>query len=134
MAWWQREKRTGGDSSSTHGFAVPSSDVGPERYKGRPLLIILENYVLDSIGALTIDRQDGLRLIVEKVFGGGQDWKKTVRDRLDLPDSIDATFLQIWARNQEIAKKAGEELHPVKFAKMIVDSNFASLIGPPLGD
>jgi hypothetical protein len=35
----------------------------------------------------------------------------------------------MWSRNQELAKRHNESLHPNQFAKMIVDQNFASLIG-----
>ena len=50
-----------------------SSNVEPERYAVRPLLIILENYILDCIGELPPPRQAGLRAIVQRVFGGGDD-------------------------------------------------------------
>ena len=131
MAWWKKDKReVAQDKSNT---VVPNPEAEPERYEGRPLLVILENYVLDSIGALAPDRAAGMTTIVQRVFGGGADWKKTVREKLELSDTIDAAFRQMWAKNQEIAKNAGRILHPVSFAKMAVDSNFASLIGPPLG-
>jgi hypothetical protein len=32
---------------------LPSAEAEPERYKGRPLLVILENYILDCIGAIS---------------------------------------------------------------------------------
>jgi hypothetical protein len=51
-----------------------TADADPERYKGRPLLIILENYILDSANHTM--------------------------------------------------------LHPVQFAKMVADQNFAHLIDP----
>jgi hypothetical protein len=46
---------------------VPSAEVEPDRYKGRPLLIVMENYVLDGIGKLTPDKQEGIRKIVARV-------------------------------------------------------------------
>jgi hypothetical protein len=55
-------------------MSIPSPYAEPERYKGRPLLIILENYVLDCIGELPPDKQALARSTVQRVFGGGDDW------------------------------------------------------------
>ena len=107
---------------------LPSIEKDPERYKGRPLLIVLENYVLDCIGELSPEQQEGLTALVQQVFGGQSDWKKTIREVLHLEDSMDETIRRLWARNQELARQQQAELHPVQFAKMLVDENFAHLI------
>lgn len=107
---------------------LPSPYVEPERYEGRPLLVILENYILDCIGELSTEQQEGLTNIVQKSFGGNGDWKKTVRDTLQLDESIDEHFQQMWRRNCALAKEHRTELHPVQFAKMVVDKNFAHLL------
>jgi len=132
MAWWKRDKH---DASASPPAPpnVPSQSAEPERYQGRPLLVILENYVLDTIGCLSADKQQGIRSVVQKAFGGGADWKATVRQRLHLAATIDSSFIGMWNRNQEIAEQAGQTLHPIQFAKMVVDKNFAALIGPPAG-
>jgi hypothetical protein len=106
---------------------VPSANAEPERYKGRPLLIVMENYVLDCIGELAADKQDGIRKIVQKVWQGGDDWKKTVRAQLHLEDSIDDVIRGLWEKNQKIANESNAVLHPVEFAKMVVDENFSQL-------
>lgn len=108
---------------------LPSAEAEPERYAGRPLLIVLENYVLDCIGALQSDKQALARSVVQKVWGGGDDWKETVRDQLHLESSLDESLRGMWSRNQELAKQHNQPLHPIQFAKMVVDQNFASLIG-----
>jgi hypothetical protein len=102
----------------------------PERYRGRPLLVVLENYVLDTIGALPTEKQSIVSGLVSRVFGGGEDWKKTVRDQLRFDDSIDAVLREMWERNQQLAVQQQTVLHPVQFAKMVVDDNFAHLIDP----
>ena len=51
---------------------LPRAKAEPERYRGRPLLILLENYVLDSIGELPPEKQQGVAHIVAQVFGGGE--------------------------------------------------------------
>jgi len=120
MFHWKKHEKPTGD--------LPSPYAEPERYKGRPLLVILDNYVLDCIGELTPEQQQGLARLVKPVFGGGDDWKKTMRDVLHLEDSIDQQIKQMWEANKIKAKEMGTELHPVQYAKMFVDSNFAHLI------
>ncbi|MFI8616459.1 hypothetical protein ACIGHN_13240 [Acidovorax sp. NPDC077693] len=110
---------------------LPSVDAEPERYQGRPLLIILERYVLSCIDQN--DDEATMVAIVQKVWGGGQDWKLTVREQLELPETIDEAIRGVWAKNQLIATQKKVSLHPVQFAKMFVDSNFAHLIESTCG-
>ena len=106
---------------------LPSAEVEPARYEGRPLLVILENYVLDCIGALPLDKQQEVAAVVQRVWGG-TDWKASVRRELELPDSLDDHVRELWRRTREIDRQNGTELHFVQFAKMYVDANFARLI------
>ena len=108
---------------------LPSVEAEPERYAGRPLLIVLENYVLDCIGALPPDKQALARSVVQRVGAGGEDWKATVRAQLHLEASLDESLRGMWSRNQELARQHNQPLHPIQFAKMVVDQNFAQLIG-----
>jgi len=103
---------------------APDSD----RYKGKPLLILLENYVLSCIGCLPEEKVPTLTGIVQKVYGGGDDWKATLRSTLHLEDALDDDARRMWLRNQDIAKQANESLLPEEFARMVVDHNFSSLI------
>lgn len=109
--------------------SLPSVEAEPERYAGRPLLIVLENYVLDCVGELPPDKQALARSVVQRVWGGGDDWKATVRQQLHLEPSMDEGLRGMWSRNQELAKQHNQQLHPSQFAKMVVDQNFAHLIG-----
>jgi hypothetical protein len=108
---------------------LPSPEAEPERYAGRPLLIVLENYVLDCIGELPADKQALARSVVRRVWSGGDDWKATVRGQLQLESSMDEALRGMWSRNQELARQHNQQLHPIQFAKMVVDQNFAHLIG-----
>jgi hypothetical protein len=107
---------------------VPSPLLEPERYKGRPLLLILDNYILDCIGELPPDKQKGVGSLVQQVWGGDADWKKTVRAILNLTKAMDENVRELWKTNQQIAKENNATLHPVQFAKMLVDENFLHLI------
>lgn len=116
MGWFRKKQE---QSSS------PNSD----RYTGKPLLILLENYVLDCIGCLPKEKVLTITSMVQRVYGGGDDWKATLRSTLQLDDALDDNLRQMWVRNQEIAKHANQPLPPEDFACMIVDQNFSSLIG-----
>ena len=42
---------------------LPSAEVEPERYRGRPLLVVLENYILAAIGELPAEKHGGVAKI-----------------------------------------------------------------------
>src|SRR5689334_12741113 len=94
------------------------------RYKGRPLLLILDNYVADCVGALAPEKQAGLAAIVKKWFGGGDDWKKTMRGTLKLDDSIDEVIRQAWAK----FKKENAGASPLGFAAAFSDQYFVPVM------
>jgi hypothetical protein len=110
---------------------LPSPHAEPERYQGRPLLVVLENYVLDCIGKLPPGGSERLSSLMQQALGGGPDWKQTLRDMLHLDPSLDGELCKLWTTNEALARQQGIELHPVQFAKMVVDENFAELIGEP---
>jgi len=106
----------------------PSSTT--DRYSGRPLLILLENYVLSAIGSLAPDKEQLAASATQRVFGGNSDWRSTLRSTLHLGDSLDESLRQMWATNQQRAQQAGVTIAPEEFARMIADQNFAHLIDP----
>ncbi len=87
-----------------------------DRYTGKPLLILLENYVLSCIGCLPQKKVPALTAAVQKVYGGGDDWKATLRSTLHLEDVLDDDLRRMWLRNQDLAKQANELLLPEDFA------------------
>lgn len=104
------------------------SPVESDRYKGKPLLILLENYVLDCIGCLSTEKRALVVGVVRQTFGGGEDWKESLRNTLKLNESLDESLRGMWIRNQDIARQTNQPLSPEDFARMIVDKNFSSLI------
>ena len=121
MGWFSKKKEQ-------------SSPLNSDRYKGKPLLILLENYVLDCIGYLPQEKVPMITSLIQRVYGGGDDWKATLRSKLQLDTTLDENLQKMWGRNQEIANQANEALLPEDFARMVVDQNFASLVGLLLGD
>ena len=93
-----------------------------------PLLVILDNYVLDCIGELPAEGQEAFREVVQKALGGDDDWKETVRRQLELGDQLDDHLKEMWVQNQEIFRKAGKTLSPEQFARMVVDKNFVPML------
>lgn len=111
---------------------LPTIEAEPERYLDRPLLIVIENYILAAIGELPTDKHAGLATIIQRVFGGESEWMETVRQQLHLSSDLDTNLQKMWRANQATAIQHGVTLHPIQFAKMIADENFAKLIGPAL--
>ncbi len=98
-----------------------------DRYDGKPLLRLLDLYVLRAIGELPPDQEDGLKRIAPKLqalFGGGGQWHEAV-ECVGLMDADTPQQIRgMWARNQEIARANGLTLTPEEFAMMVVDDNF----------
>lgn len=103
------------------------------RYHGRPLLILLENYVLATLGALAPDKEQLVTSITQRIFGGGADWRETLRTTLHLGESLDDSLRQMWADQQQQAQQGGVTLAPEEFARRFADQNFAHLISPTPG-
>jgi len=118
-----------GDTSQPGGQdSLPSPDHEPARYHGRPLVLVLECYVLAAIGALPESQHPRMARMVARAFGGGPDWMASVRRALGLPPSVDAELRAMWEENQRVTRGQGIELKPIQFAKLVVDQNFADLI------
>jgi hypothetical protein len=94
-----------------------------ERYKGRPLLRLLDCYVLALTGNLEPEIETKVAEIVESTFGGGPDWKVTLRHATRLPDDMDERIRSLWR-----AQALGTD--PVTFALAVSDDNFLQMIDP----
>ena len=95
-----------------------------------PVLVLLENYILDTIGELPEQRQVAMTHVVQRVLGGGDDWKETVRLTLSLPPKIDENIVNLWNKNRRIARRRRETLGPAEFAKWLTKENFATFVAP----
>lgn len=114
--------------SATDGESLPSPEHEPARYRGRPLVLVLESYVLAAIGALPEAEHQNVARMVTRGFGGGPDWMSGVRRALGLPPSVDAELRTMWEQNLQATRARGIELAPIQFAKLVVDQNFSELI------
>jgi hypothetical protein len=102
--------------------------VTDERYDGKPLLRLLELYVLNVIGELAPDDREKLDAMAPKLralYGGTGSWQEAVAASVRMPSDMPATIRAMWAKNQDIARANGMPLTPQRFAQMVVDDNFA---------
>jgi hypothetical protein len=101
--------------------------ISDPRYDGKPLLRLLDVYVLWAIGKLPPDQEDGLNRMAPKLqarFGGGGQWHEAVERAVRMDADTPQQLRVMWARNQEIARANGLTLTPEEFAMMVVDDNF----------
>lgn len=98
------------------------------RYAGKPLLRLLELYVLRAIDELPTAEQTKLDAIAPKLqvlYGGAGQWYEAVAASVHLPESMPAAIRDLWDKNRQIARASGATLTPQRFAEMFVDDNFA---------
>jgi hypothetical protein len=101
----------------------------PDRYEKNPLLVVLENYVLDALGLLEPEKAAKLNDMICRTFGG-RDWKATVRDQFALPKDTDHSLKTLWKQKQEEADASQiDPPSPEDFARQIADDLIADLGG-----
>jgi hypothetical protein len=96
------------------------------RYQGKPLLRLIELYVIDAIGALTPDDAKSLDAMTPKlsqIYGTTGDWRAAIAKGMAFPETMPEEIRKVWARNQEIARTNEATLTPEAFAVMFVDAN-----------
>lgn len=95
----------------------PQSD----RYDGRPLLRLLDAYVLAVIDHLTPDREALVRRVVEETYGGGSNWKDTLKAVAGLPPDLDSRLVALWQQQPHGTA-------PLAFMLAVSDETFMPLI------
>ena len=96
------------------------------RYVGKPLLRLLECYVLWSIEQLGEQEQRTLQAMTPKlqtIYSVTGEWQKIIEQVMHLEPELPQSIRQLWARNTKIAQQAGTTLSPQHFAEMFVDKN-----------
>lgn len=91
------------------------------RYAGKPLLILLESYVLDVIGKLPPEKQAALLAVTQQLWDGGTDWKAALRARLQWDDQVDREILMNWKGFRAAAAKSGQPPDEKVFAQAFAD-------------
>jgi hypothetical protein len=99
------------------------------RYDGKPLLRMLELYVLNVIGEISTEDADRMVAMTPKlreIYGHSGEWPEIIAASVGLPLEASSDIRGMWERNQEIARANDVELPPQRFAEMFVDDNFAA--------
>ena len=101
-----------------------------DRYAGRPLLRLLDNYVLDIIGALPAGNSDVLLRVVRSAFPNtaGETWQEILENELHIGSSLRPKIHSLWVGYQEHTASQGEVARPEQFTGSFVDENFLPLI------
>ncbi|MDQ0469771.1 hypothetical protein [Labrys wisconsinensis] len=97
------------------------------RYEGRPLVRILECYVLWAIGELPEQEAKALQAttpMLQKTYNATGSWQDVVTGVVGLNPEVRGHLQELWKRNQEIARQHKTSLEPQDFAEMSVDENF----------
>jgi hypothetical protein len=102
-----------------------------ERYAARPLLRLLDDYVLDVIGALPEETQPVLLEVVRLAYPNtpGDTWREVLENELELEPDLKRKILSMWLDYQQLTAGQGETGDPSEFAVSFVDENFTPLIG-----
>ena len=101
--------------------------VSNPRYDGKPLLKLLEFYVLKAIGELSREEEELLIAMAPKlqaIYGGGGQWHDAIESAVRMETETPSQIRDMWTRNQEIARANGVKLTPRQFAEIFVDDNF----------
>jgi len=98
----------------------------PDRYEHNPMLVLVENFILDAIGKLEADKAKRLEEIVNRTFGG-TDWRATIRSQFALPADTATTLQQLWKTRQEEAEQKQEDLAAEDFAREQADELFREM-------
>ncbi len=101
--------------------------VKESRYQGKPLLRLLELYVIWVVGQLSSDDAARLNAMAPKLqatLGGDGTWQGAIVASMHLTPEMPAQIREMWEKNQYIATQNDTVLTPQHFAEMFVDSNW----------
>ncbi len=99
---------------------------GNPRYDGKPLLRLVELYVIDAVGALTPEQAKNLDAMTPKLcqlYCITGDWRAAIGKAMAFPETMPHSIREMWSRNQHLAKEKGASLTAEAFAVMFVDAN-----------
>lgn len=100
------------------------------RYDGKPLLRLMELYVLKALDELPALEQETLTRMAPKlqaVYGGNGTWHGALEAAVHMPSDMPQVIRDMWAKNLEIARTGNvPPLSAQKFAELFVDENLTT--------
>jgi len=107
---------------------MTSSPPPPDRYAEKPMYMLLDCYVLWSIGELSDELDAKLTVITPSLKSAfkvdGDDWRQIVAAGMQLPDDFSDEVRRLWRDNVERFEAAGARAVPLDFARAFVDEAF----------
>lgn len=97
------------------------------RYQGKPLLRLLECYVLSAIGELPDADEHNLANMTPKLqqaYGAQGNWREIIAQVMQFPANMDSELQRMWIHNQHLAAQNGEGLLAEDFARLVAEDNF----------
>ncbi len=94
----------------------------------KPVVLLLENYILDRIGMLPQADELTTAVIVEKAFAEKQNWRERLRVEFGFTEAVDSQLKGMWKQAQSIAATEGASLSAREFAQMVVEENFQDTV------
>ena len=113
--------------------SVPGADsmtTEPDRYQNRPLLRLLDCYILDVIGELPARQQEILRTLepkLQETFGTPGDWREIVAAQMGFLPSVPLSIEALWTAFQQDEQRLGREASASDFVRQFVAQNFPDL-------
>ncbi|MCG2593859.1 hypothetical protein LZ009_13830 [Ramlibacter sp. XY19] len=102
-----------------------------DRYEGRPLLRLLDCYILDTIGELPPAQRETLEKIepqLQEAFGSTGGWRSIVEEQMGLLPSVALGMETLWAAFQQDEERLGNQAKSSDFVRAFVDQNFPGLL------
>jgi hypothetical protein len=96
------------------------------RYAGRPLVRLLELYVLDVLGELSsyeLQKVAKLTPHLSRLYNRAGTWSEILTSELELPSNLSEVIRGMWLRNQESSTRNRTVLTAQEFAEVFVDEN-----------
>jgi hypothetical protein len=101
---------------------VAFSDPPNPRYKGKPLLRLLELYVIWAIGELPAKKAAFLENItpnLQATFKRGGNWQSIIAVEMEFPSDLPEMLRELWESNCEIERQSRVILTTQQFAEMV---------------
>ena len=96
------------------------------RYQGKPLLRLLECYVLwaiDELAAKDALVMEDMAPKLQRIYDMAGTWREIIEKVMELPPTMPEAMRDLWAKNTAIARTKNLHLSPQQFAEMFVDQN-----------
>lgn len=94
----------------------------------KPVVFLLENYILDCIGMLPQADELATAVIVEKAFGEKKDWRGRLHEEFGFTDKVGPQLKGMWKQAQSVAAQEGSSLSAREFAQVVVEENFQDTV------